>query len=50
MVNPDKGRGARCHETFWRGSESMLDSQRFEQACSRRGAFDCCYFLVDAIY
>jgi hypothetical protein len=50
MIQSDKGRGLRCHGTFWRGSQSMLDSPRFEQACSHRGAFHCGYFLVDAIY
>jgi hypothetical protein len=36
--------------TFWRGSQSMLDSLRFEQACSHRERFRRSYFLVDAIY
>jgi hypothetical protein len=50
MIQSDKGRGLRCHGTFWRGSQSMLDSPHFEQACSHRAAFHCGYFLVDAIY
>jgi len=50
MISLDKGGGLRCHGTFCGGSESMLDSLRFEQACSQRGALHCCYFLVDVIY
>jgi hypothetical protein len=50
MIYSDKGAKLRCHGTFWRGSESMLDSLRFEQACSHREASHCSYFLVDAIY
>jgi hypothetical protein len=46
MITLDKGGGLRCHGAFCGGSESMLDSPRFEQACSHGGRFTAAIFLL----